>query len=159
MKTIYKAIVLSILVIVLASCSSFAPKLTETPIPTATNAPIPTSTPKPTIIAVTPTETPSKPVLPMPSGKPSSEWEGIPIMPNAIAGEGDNLGYSFTINASPDEIQKYYELELGKLGWSIFATGQGKTDTVLLIFMKDGGTLSVSIFAQPDHIMYVLIVK
>jgi hypothetical protein len=95
----------------------------------------------------------------MPSGKPASEWEGIPIMPNAIAGQGDDQGYSFTINASSDEIQQFYEKELGKLGWNVFASGQGTTSAVLLIFMKDTIMLTVSILPQPDGIMYVLLVK
>ena len=163
MKTIGKAILLSVLVIVLASCNTFAPQPTETTTPTETSLPTSTSTPEPTNTPtktpVPPTETPSAPVLRMPSGKPSSEWEGIPVMPNAIAGEGDNKGYSFTINASADEIQKFYEQELGKLGWNMFASGQGTTDAVLLIFMKDTATLSVSIIPQPDRIMYVLLVK
>src|SRR5258706_8460862 len=163
MKNIGKAILLSVLVITLASCSSFAPKPTETPVstetslPTSTNTPEPTNTPTKTPIP--PTDTPSAPVLQMPSGKPSSEWEGIPVMPKAIAGEGDSKGYSFTINASPDEIQKFYEKELGKLGWNMFASGQGATNAILLIFMKDTGTLSVSIIPQPDGTMYVLLVK
>jgi hypothetical protein len=95
----------------------------------------------------------------MPSGKPSKEWEGIPVMPKAIAGEGDTQGYSFTINASPDEIQKFYEKELGKLGWNMLASGQGTTNAIMLIYMKDAGTLSVSIFPQADGSMYVLLVK
>ena len=163
MKTIGKAILLSVLVITLASCNTFAPKPTETPTPTETSLPTSTSTLEPTNTPtktpVPPTETPSAPVLPMPSGKPSSEWEGIPVMPNAIAGEGDSKGYSFTINASPDEIQKFYEKELGKLGWSMFTSGQGTTNAILLIFMKDAGTLSVSMIPQPDGITYVLLVK
>ena len=80
-------------------------------------------------------------------------------MPNALAGEGDTQGYAFTIRASADEIQKFYERELGKLGWRMFASGQGTTNAVLLIFMKDVATLSVSIVPQSDGIMYVLIVK
>ena len=80
-------------------------------------------------------------------------------MPNAIAGDGDFTGYSFTINATLDEIQKFYEKELENLGWNMIASGQGKTSAVLLIFLKDTGTLSISIFPQPDGIMYVLLVK
>jgi hypothetical protein len=95
----------------------------------------------------------------MPSGKPLTNWEGIPIMPNAIAGEGDSKGYSFTVNDSPDEIQRFYERELAKLGWNMFASGQGATKAVLLIFMKDTSTMSVSIIPQPDGAMYVLLVK
>ena len=163
MKTIGREILLSVLVLVLASCSAFAPQPTETPIPTETSLPTTTVTPEPTNTPtqtpVPPTETPSAPDLPMPSGEPASEWEGFPIMPNAIAGEGDNKGYSFTIDATPEEIQKFYEKELGKLGWNMFASGQGTTNAILLIFMKDASTFSVSIIPQPDGIMYVLLVK
>lgn len=80
-------------------------------------------------------------------------------MPGAIAGEGDDKGYSFTIKASPEEIQEYYEYELGKLGWTMFAAGQGTTQAILLIFMKDGGTCSVSILPQADGIVYVMLIK
>jgi hypothetical protein len=163
MKTINKTVLLSILVMALASCNTLALKPTETPtstktsLPTSTNTPEPTNTPTQTPIPST--ETSSVPVLPMPSGKPSADWEGIPVMPNAIAGEGDSTGYSFTIDASSGEIQKFYEVELAKLGWNMFASGQGTTNAILLIFMKDASTLSVSIIPQPDGIMYVLLVK
>ena len=165
MKTIGKVTTLFVLLVTLASCSSFAPKPTETPVPTETSSPIPTDTPAPTDTPtptqtpVPPTETPEAPGLTMPSGEPASEWEGIPIMPDAIAGEGDKKGYSFTINASADEIQTFYQKELAKLGWNMFASGQSETDTVLLIFLKDTATLSLSIIPQPDGIMYVLLVK
>ena len=165
MKTVSKVITLFVLLIMLASCSSFAPKPTETPIPTETSSPIPTDTPLPTPTdiptetPVPPTETPDAPDLKMPSGEPDSEWEGIPVMPNAIAGEGDKKGYSFTIDASVDEIQAFYEKELAKLGWNMFANGEGDNGSLLLIFLKDTATLSLSIIPQPDGIMYVLIVK
>ena len=167
MKNIAKAVILSVLVITLAACNTFVPQATETPIPTETSLPTsthtlePTSTPTlaPTRTPVPPTETPSEPVLPIPSGEPSSEWAGIPIMPNALAGEGDSSGYSFTIDASLNEIQTFYETELPKLGWNVFASGLGTTDAVILMFMKDAGILSVSIIPQPDGTMYVLLVK
>lgn len=159
MKTIGKTIIASILFMALASCSTFAPKPTETPTHTATSLPTSTNTPEPTKTLVSPTETPSAPILPMPSGKPLNEWEGIPVMPDAIAGEGDSTGYSFTIDALPEDIQTYYEKELAKLGWDIFASGQGETNAVLLIFMKNTNTLTVSIIPQSDGIMYVMLVK
>ncbi len=163
MKTISKAILFSVLVIALTACGPSAPAPTETPKPTETPLPTSTSTPEPTNTPtqtpVPPTETPSAPVLKMPSGKPAAEWEGIPIMPEAIAGEGDSKDYSFTIKASADDIQKFYETKLAKLGWNVFASGQGTTDAVLLIFMKGTTTLSVSIIPQPDGILYVLLVR
>jgi hypothetical protein len=171
MKTIGKAIILSVLVMALASCKTFAPKPTETPTPTNTSLPTSTHTPEPTSTAtetptpIPPTETPapSSSTIPLPSGQPVSSWEDIPIMPNAIAGEERNnngtQGYSFTIEASADEIQVFYETELGKLGWNILAVGQGpQENTVMVIFMKGSDTMSFLLMPQPDGIMHVLLV-
>jgi hypothetical protein len=163
LKIIIKTIILSLLVVTLVSCSPFTPKPTPTSTPTQTSLPTPTNTPRPTNTSTKiprpPTKTPSAPLLKMPSGKPVSEWEDIPVMPNAIAGEGDNQSYLFTIDSSSDEIIQFYKTELVKRGWELLATGQGKTNAVLLIFMKEGNTLSVSLIPQPDGIIYVLLVK
>jgi len=48
MKTVSKAIALSIVAIALSSCSAFTAKPTQTPTPTATSSPTSTSTPEPT---------------------------------------------------------------------------------------------------------------
>jgi hypothetical protein len=163
MKTNGKVIILSVLVIALASCNTFSPKPTQTPAPTETSLPTSTNTPEPTTTPtktpVPPTKTPSAPVLPMPSGKPSSEWEGIPVMPNAIAGEGDSKGYSFIVKASPDDVQKFYANAMAKLGWNMFASGQGTTTAILLMFMKGADLVTISIIPQPDGLIYVLLVK
>jgi hypothetical protein len=103
--------------------------------------------------------TASAPDLPMPTGKPVANWEGIPVMPIAIAGDGDSQGYSFTIMASPDEVQAFYENAMPKLGWNILAVGKGKTETVMLIFTKGSSTASVSILPQADNLLYILLVK
>ena len=95
----------------------------------------------------------------MPTGKPAKSWEGIPVMPSALAGDGDNKGYSFTVKAASDEVQNFYTKEMSKLGWNMFASGQGTTSTVLLIFMKGTDTASVSIIPQTDGLMYVMLVK
>lgn len=95
----------------------------------------------------------------MPTGKPVTNWEGIPVMPNAIAGDGDSQGYTFTIKATTEEVQKFYEKTMSKLGWNMFASGQGTTEAILLIFMKGSDTMTISIIPQPDDLMYVLFVK
>jgi hypothetical protein len=176
MKTIYKIILFSGLVMALASCTAFAPSPTQTPLPTATSLPTstataepsqtPTPTEPPTNTAVPPTNTPvsvtatpAAPVLPMPSGKPAADWQGIPVMPQAIAGDGDSTGYSFTIKASSDEVQSFYAQAMPKLGWNMFATGQGgKAGAILLMFMKGAGTASITIIPQADGLLYVLLV-
>ncbi len=97
--------------------------------------------------------------LPIPVGKPASEWEGIAIMPQAIAGEGDSGGYSFIIEATKDEIQSFYENELSNAGWEFLATGEGETGAIFMVFQKGDEAASVSIIPVNDHIMYVMIVK
>jgi hypothetical protein len=169
MKAIRNVLIISVLVLVLTSCNTFTAKPTETSIPTATSLPTLTSTPEPTVTPtstakpaktpVPPTATPSAPVLPMPSGVPVANWEGIPVMPSALAGDDNGKSYSFTVKASPDEVQNFYEKEMGKLGWAMFATGQGTTNALMLIFMKGSATVSVSIIPQPDGLMYVMLVK
>jgi len=77
-------------------------------------------------------------------------------MPGAITGEGDQDGYVFTIKATPQQIQDYYQLELGKLGWQPMATGDGNSST-MLIFTKNGSTtLSVSIITKGDEALVLL---
>jgi len=95
----------------------------------------------------------------LPVGTPDKEWKGIPIMPDAINGEGDDKGYRFTIQSTSEAIQQYYEAELSKQGADLFATGEGsEKNTVLMMFMKGAEITSISIFPH-DDLMLVLIVK
>jgi hypothetical protein len=55
-------------------------------------------------------------------------------MPAAINGESDGDSYKFTTEASPEEVQAYYERELARLGWTLMAAGSGDSGAVMLIF-------------------------
>lgn len=80
-------------------------------------------------------------------------------MPGAISGSGDDKGYTFTIQATSEEIQEYYDQELRKLGASSLAIGQGdEKSTIIMIYILDGAPVSVSIIPQEDF-MLVMIVK
>ena len=147
-----------------ASCSTFAPA--PPPPPTSTATPVPTDTPVPT---ATSTSTPKpKPTLTatldvvsviLPVGTPISEWKGIPIMPGAINGGGDEKGYTFTIKTNAESIQAFYETELGKMGFNLFAVGEDTgNDSIMLMFMKGSELVSISIIPSGD-LMLVLIVK
>jgi hypothetical protein len=147
------------------ACSALIPEPTPTPTNTAT--PIPTSTPMPTATAtLTPTNTPKPPTetpnvvsLLLPTGTPAKEWKGIPIMPGAISGSGDDGLYRFTTHASSEEIQKFYEDELEKFGATLIGVGEGtEKKTVIMFYTKNNMNISVSIIPQGD-IMLVLIVE
>jgi len=139
---------LFLLVLILTACSSLAqPTATPIPTPTLTVAPTRTATSTPTSTPLPPTETPAV----------ASEWEGIPIMPGAVAGDGDEEGYVFTIQATPQQIQEYYELELGKLGWAASVQGAGN-DSLILTFTKDASVMiTVSIIAKGGEALVLLV--
>jgi hypothetical protein len=143
-----------LLILALTACSS-----PVQPTPTVTFTPVPTSTPISTLTntPLPPTETQDVLSALLPEGQPAPEWNGIPIMPGAITGEGDEEGYVFTIKATQEQIQEYYERELAILGWQPFATGDGDSSQ-MLIFMNDASeTLSVSIISKRDEALVLLV--
>ncbi len=164
MKPVGKIVLLSVLLLSALACRAILSQPTLPPTPTATSLPTLTASPttptaEPVQSPAPPDETPFIPGFSTPSGAPAAEWEGIPVMPGALAGEGDSQGYFFTIEASPEEVQKFYEDTMAELGWNIFASGQGTTSAIMLIFMKDSGTASVAIIPQSGGLVYVMLVK
>lgn len=97
--------------------------------------------------------------LPLPTGAPLTEWRGIPILPDASAGEGDDSGYAFIVKAEPEEVQRFYEKTLEALGWTILANSLDDTGAVLLIAMKEESMLTLTVTPQADGVMYVFLVK
>ena len=147
-----KPITAIVLMLHLVACSSFV-KSNPTAIPTSTFTAVPTLAP--TITSLQFTETPDAVEALLPVGQPASEWNGIPIMPNAIAGEGDAESYVFTVKATPQQVQAFYQTELEKLGWQAFAQGNGNSS---LMFMdKTSSTLTVSIIAKGDEVLVLLV--
>lgn len=48
-----------------------------------------------------------------------TNWNGIPIMPEATAGQEVMGDYQFETNVSAEEIKAYYEHEMAGLGWKL----------------------------------------
>lgn len=106
---------------------------TLTPTPTETSTPTPSETPTraPTKTAIPPTLTPT---LDLPVGTPVAVWQGIPIMPGAIAGEGGEVVYEYITNATQEEVRDYYIETMPLYGWQYldhFPDGPGKFITIL----------------------------
>jgi hypothetical protein len=133
----------SLLLLTLIACSG-----TAQPTPTATAAPTRTATTVPTSSPLPPSQTPEAP--------PISEWHGIPIMPGAIAGEGDEEGYVFTIKATPQEVQEYYQRELGKLGWRLFAQENSGSSLTLSFMDSTSAMLNISIISNEEEALVLL---
>lgn len=98
-------------------------------------------------------------ILPLPTGDPLAEWNGLPIMPQAIVGEESEGSYAFTVAASEDEVQQFYAQEMAALGWDGLATGEGETGAILIIFQMEDEVASVSILTVDENTLYVLLVK
>ena len=80
-------------------------------------------------------------------------------MPGAISGEGDDKGYSFSIKADSETIRAFYETELTKQGYSLFATGAGGGKaTLFMIFVKNPDMITIAVIPS-DDLMIVTIVK
>lgn len=97
--------------------------------------------------------------MPLPTGTPLTEWGGIPIMPGASAGEGDDSGYAFVLQASPAEVQQYFEGALTNLRWSILASSLDDSGAVLIIAMKEADMLTITVTPLAGGVMYVFLVK
>jgi hypothetical protein len=78
-------------------------------------------------------------------------------MPGAIAGEGDEEGYVFTIKATSQQVQEYYDLELGKLGWQRSAQENNGTSLMLSYMDSSSATLTVSILSKGEEVLVLLV--
>jgi len=139
------ALSLFLLSFVFAACSHF-----PQPSPSAPPTLAPTMTP----LLLTPT--PDAVSSLVPESQPASEWKGVPIMPGATAGDGDEESYVFTIRAAPQQVQEYYQGELTKLGWQLFATDSRDSALMLMFTNNASVTLTISIIAKGDQVLVLL---
>lgn len=93
-----------------------------------------------------------------PEGTPVSEWNGIPIMPQATAGEEfeDTSTYSFKVNATVKEAQDFYSTELAKLGWSTAFNMPGNDTLAVDMYQKENDLLTVTITDVNGSVVVVL---
>lgn len=92
-----------------------------------------------------------------PQGEPVSEWNGIPIMSQATAGqEHDQYNYSFKFTGTTQEAQSFYETEMVALGWtSMFSMPSGDNGAVLS-YQKGDNVLTITIVTTADTTAVVL---
>jgi hypothetical protein len=86
------------------------------------------------------------------TNRPLTEWNGIPIMPQAIAGQLANHGtYAFKIPVDSGTIESYYSDKLKSLGWNLAdSRWQG------MKFTKDKSVLLVTLAPATDMESWVV---
>jgi hypothetical protein len=159
-RKLHSILVIIILSFLVTACGRnlFAPPtLMPTPTLTPTNTPLPTNTVTPTNTPL-PTKTPIPPTLTatpdLPQGTPVSEWQGIPIMPGAIAGDGDEGFYRFITKASQDEVRDYYIKTMPKYWWKYWQTHPDEPGKNIYVLPNDKGGYIIYL-GGPFDFMYV----
>jgi hypothetical protein len=94
-----------------------------------------------------------------PQGAPVPEWRGIPVPPEAIAGQefSENNTYSFKTNLTAQQIQDFYNEKLTALGWEQpFSFPMGE-EGGLMSFQKEQSSLAVTIIPSEGSIVVLLV--
>jgi len=94
-----------------------------------------------------------------PSGKPATDWNGIPIMTQATAGqEFDASTYSYKASGiKASDVQTFYNDKLTAAGWSSSLNAFGGDAGGIMIYSKGSNTLTITV-AQSDSDYLVLLV-
>ncbi len=91
-----------------------------------------------------------------PQGKPVSDWNGIPIMTQATAGEEFSKGtYSYRVSGvTEQDIQTFYNDKLKAAGWDSPFSAQGGSAGGLMLFTKASQVLKITITkADQDEVV------
>lgn len=96
-----------------------------------------------------------------PQGAPVQEWRGIPIMPQASAGQefSENNSYSFKFTGTTKEVQDFYNQQLTALGWSQPFSFPVEAEGGILTFQKDNSTLLITIAASEGSVVVLLTIS
>ena len=121
------------------SVASSMPNIASTVESIATNMPVET------LQAIT-TSMPNVGDMLNPQGEPVKEWNKIPVMTDAIAGqEFSATSYSFTTPSDAKAIEDFYNSNMKELGWSSMFGSQVTDQGVGMLFQKDKSLLTITI--------------
>ena len=84
-----------------------------------------------------------------PQGTPVDEWNGIPVMPEAVAGAEVESVYSYKANVTSEAAKDFYAAQLPLLGWVEQFVQPG--DTTVMFYMKDTQSLTITISPAADE--------
>jgi len=96
-----------------------------------------------------------------PTGAPVSQWNDIPVMPQATAGQEFNKNtYSFKASGVTEaDVQTFYNDKLKALGWTSPFSAQGGTQGGIMLFTKDSNVLSITVTTVDQNIVVLLIMQ
>ncbi len=94
-----------------------------------------------------------------PTGTPAKDWNGIPIMTQATAGqEFDSSTYSFRASGTTAaDIQSFYNDKLTAAGWSSSLSAIGGTAGGIMVFSKGSNTLTITVGQDGSDYVVLLV--
>lgn len=91
-----------------------------------------------------------------PQGEPVAEWNGIPVMPQATAGqEFDAQNYSFKYTGEVKEAADFYADALGNAGWSPMVTTSDPQGAVL-VYSQGDKFLTITVSPVNGEVIVIL---
>lgn len=93
-----------------------------------------------------------------PQGTPVQEWRGVPVMPQASAGQefSKNNTYSFKANVTVEEVQAFYKEKMAALGWTQPFDFPVQGEGGLMVFEKENSTLTITITSSEGSVVVLL---
>ena len=93
-----------------------------------------------------------------PQGTPAQEWKGIPIMPQATAGQefSENNTYSFKAPVTTKEVQDFYNEKMTALGWKQPFSLPAGAEGGVMAFQKDTSILTITITSSEGSVVVLL---
>lgn len=93
-----------------------------------------------------------------PQGTPVQEWRGVPVMPQATAGQefAANNTYSFRVDATAQQVQDFYKESMKNLGWNESLNMPGGSEGGFMAFQKDNNLLSIVITPSDNSVVVLL---
>jgi hypothetical protein len=94
-----------------------------------------------------------------PQGTPVQEWRGIPIMPEAVAGQefSENNTYSFKASVTVKDVQDFYNEKLTDLGWDQPFNFPLEAEGGLMVFRKEQSSLAITITSSEGSVVVLLV--
>ena len=92
-----------------------------------------------------------------PQGEPVAEWKGVPVMPQATAGqEQDAYNYSFKYEGAVKDATDFYNDQMGKLDWSPMISMPGDANGAVLVFQKGSQILTITVAKVDASVIVIL---
>lgn len=160
MSRTYKFILISILIAASLACGLITNPINDAQNLASTAQAIATSMPIQTLQAIG-TSIPDVNQYLNPTGAPVSEWNAIPVMPQATAGQEFNKNtYSYKASGITEaDVQSFYNDKLKALGWTSPFSAQGGSTGGIMLFTKDSSVLSITVTTVDQNTVVLLLMQ